>query len=118
MTFRNLDGNHDWIWGTGKNSYVSETQEIALNIKTRLLSFLGDCFFATDAGIDYWNLLTRNRQEELENQIQTTIVETPGVERINSIDIILGANRKFNITYSITTVYGTTLENAIPLNIV
>ena len=41
MTFRNLTAENDWIWGTGKNSYVTENQEIALNIKTRVLSFLG-----------------------------------------------------------------------------
>lgn len=116
MTFRNLDGNHDWVWGTGKNSYVSENQEIALNIKTRVLSFLGDCFFATGEGIDYWNLLDRNKQEQLENQIQATIIQTPGVNKINSVEVLIGANRTFNVTYSVNTIYSTTIENTLPLN--
>lgn len=116
MTFRNLDGTHDWVWGTGKNSYVSENQEIALNIKTRILSFLGDCFFATGEGIDYWNLLDRNKQEQLENQIQATIIQTPGVNKINSVEVLIGANRTFNVTYSVNTIYSTTIENTLPLN--
>lgn len=116
MTFRNLTGEHDWVWGTGKNSYVSETQEIALNIKTRILSFLNDCFFATNEGIDYWNLLDYNKQEQLENQLQATIVQTPGVTKINSVDVLIGANRRFNVNYSIETIYSTTIDNTVSLN--
>lgn len=116
MTFRNLTNDHDWVFGTGKNSYVSETQEIALNIKTRILSFLNDCFFATNEGIDYWNLLDYNKQEQLENQLQATIVQTPGVTKINSVDVLIGANRRFNVSYSIETIYSTTIDNTVSLN--
>lgn len=105
MAFRNLDGQHDWVFGSGKNSYVTENQEIGLNIRTRVLSFLGDCFFATEEGIDWWNLLDMGKQEQLENSIQETIKNTPGVTAINSVDVVLGANRKITITYDIQTIY-------------
>lgn len=117
MTFRNLDGEGDWIFGSGKNSYVTENQEIALNIKTRVLSFLGDCFFATNEGIDYWNLLDYNKRDELENQIQSVIVETPGVQKLEQIDVLIGANRTFKVEYKVYTIYSTTIENTIPLNV-
>ncbi len=116
MSFRNLDGNHDWTFGVGRNNYVTQNQEIALNIKTRVLSFLGDCFFATDEGIDYWNLLEYNKQAQLENAIMSTIAETDGVQKVNNIDVIIGANRKIMLEYSVYTIYSTTLDAQIPLN--
>lgn len=105
MAFRNLTANHDWVFGSGKNSYVVEQQEIALNIETRVLSFLGDCFFATSEGIDWWNLLDIGKQTQLENSVQETIKNTEGVTGINSVDIIIGANRKLTISYDIQTIY-------------
>lgn len=116
MSFRNLDGHHDWTFGIGRNNYVTQNQEIALNIKTRVLSFLGDCFFATDEGIDYWNLLEYNKQAQLENAITSKVAETDGVQKVNTIDVIIGANRKMMLEYSVYTIYSTTLNATIPLN--
>lgn len=105
MAFRNLDGQHDWVFGSGKNSYIIENQEIGLNIQTRVLSFLGDCFFATEEGIDWFNLLEMGKQEQLENSVQETIKNTPGVTAINSVDVVMGANRRITITYDVQTIY-------------
>lgn len=116
MSFRNLDNNGDWTFGLGRNNYVIENQEIALNIKTRVLSFLGDCFFATDEGIDYWNLLEYNKQDQLENAIASTIAATDGVQKVNNVDIIIGSNRRMTVSYSIYTIYSQTIDATIPLN--
>lgn len=105
MSFRNLDTNHDWVFGTGRNAYVQENQEIGLNIETLLLSFLGDCFFATNEGIDWFNLLDYRYQDKLENIVQETIIQTPGVTGINSVDVVIGVNRQIRITYDIQTIY-------------
>ncbi len=105
MAFRNLSGNGDWVFGSGKNSYVTENLEIGVNIQTRVLSFLGDCFFATEEGIDWFNLLEMGKQEQLENSVQETIKNTPGVTAINSVDIVMGANRRITITYDVQTIY-------------
>ncbi len=116
MTFRNLDANHDWVYN-GKSAYVDGNQEIALNIETRLLSFLGDCFFATDAGIDWFNLLDYRYQDRLENSVQDVIIKTPGVTGINSIDVVLGANRQIRITYDIQTIYSDSFTGeVVPIN--
>nr|DAJ74746.1 MAG TPA: baseplate wedge protein [Caudoviricetes sp.] len=105
MTFRNLDVNGDWSFGSGRNNYVRDEQEIALNLKTRVLSFLGDCFFATNEGIDWWNLLDYRYQDRLENSVQDVIINTPGVTGINSVDAVVGANRKIIISYNIQTIF-------------
>jgi hypothetical protein len=113
MSFRNLTANNDWVFGTGKNSYVQENQEIALNIKTRVMSFLGDCYFATDEGIDWFNLLDYRYQDRLENSVQEVIKNTPGVTAINSIDVLTGANRKITIQYDIQTIYSQSYQDSI-----
>ena len=113
MSFRNLDKNHDWVFGCGRNDYVRDVQEIALNIKTRILSFLGDCFFAANEGIDWFNLLDYRYQNRLELKVQETIKNTPGVSAINSIDIMQGANRKIIITYDIQTIFSTSYQGEV-----
>ena len=105
MAFRNLSGNGDWVFGSGKNSYVTENLEIGVNIQTRVLSFLGDCFFASEEGIDWFNLLEMGKQEQLENSVQETIKNTPGVTAINSVDVVLGASRRITINYDVQTIY-------------
>lgn len=95
----------DWTFGNGIGSYVTEEQEIALNVKTRIMSFLGDCFFATDEGIDWWNLLDYRYQDRLENAVQDVIKNTPGVTAINSVDVLVGANRQIRLQYDIQTIY-------------
>jgi hypothetical protein len=102
--FRNLLAD-DWQFGAGLGSYVTEEQEIAINLKTRIMSFLGDCFFATNEGIDWWNLLDYRYQDRLENAVQEVIKDTPGVTAINSVDVIVGANRKIRLQYDIQTIY-------------
>lgn len=117
MTFRNLDVNHDWTFGVSRNNYVKDDMEIALNLKTRILSFLGDCFFATNEGIDWWNLLDYNKQEKLELAVQSVIVDTPGVTGINSINAVLSADRKIMLTYDIQTIFSNSYTGEIiPLN--
>lgn len=113
MSIRNLDKNHDWTFGSSKSNYVTQNQEIALNLKTRILSFLGDCFFAVNEGIDWFNLLDYRYQDRLENSLQEVIIQTPGVIGINSIDIITNANRRITISYDIQTIYSSSYTDEI-----
>jgi hypothetical protein len=114
--FRNLDANHDWTFGNSKNNYVTENQEIGLNVKTRILSFLGDCFFAIDEGIDWWNLLDYRYQDRLENAVQEVVKNTPGVTAINSVDILVDADRQIRIVYDLQTIYSQSYQGeAVPI---
>lgn len=115
MSFRNLDGEGDWEYGAGLNSYATGENEILLNVKTRVLSFLGDCFFATNEGIDWFNLLDYNKQAQLENDVQNVIANTPNVVNINSVDVTQGANRALIVNYNIDTIYTQSYQNQIQL---
>jgi hypothetical protein len=103
--FRNLDADGDWTWGNSLNNYVVENQEIGINIKTRVLSFLGDCFFAINEGIDWWNLLDYRYQDRLENAVTEVVKNTEGVTGLNNVDVLVNAERNIRIYYDVQTIY-------------
>lgn len=96
--------NKDWTFGKGQQNYKLDEDAIAQNVQTRIMSFLGDCFFDTTAGIDWWNLLGRGTEQELLRSIQLVILGTEGVVGINSVDFY-NQDRKLNVTYDIQTIF-------------
>ena len=106
MIIRALDENGDWTFGRGRNDYKRRIDAVALNIQTRLKSFLGDCFFDQTAGIDWFNLLGSKRILELKLSISSTLLNSDGVEKINEILVSVGTGRVFLVQYSVDTVYG------------
>lgn len=115
MAFRNLDGNHDWTFGLSKNNYVTENKEIALNIKTRVLSFIGDCFFAPLEGINWWELLEYNKRDEIELEVMNTIANTDGVVEIINIDTFINSRREQILSYNVKTVYDEISNEITPI---
>ena len=90
MIFRNLDENHDWTFGSGKANYISNNAAIGLNIKTRILSWLGDCFFDEAAGIDWTNRLgSKDQRALLELDLRRIILQSFGVTGIISFDTVV-----------------------------
>lgn len=116
MQVRGLDENHDWLFGNGKQDYRVDEKAIEQDCQTRLLSFLGDCFFDTTAGIDWWNLLNRGTEEQLLAAIKGVILNTEGVAGIDNIEIEL-VDRVLKIKYTIKTQYSSTYQNEINLTV-
>lgn len=115
MIFRNLDSNNDWIIGQGFGSYVSQNQAIGLNIKTRLQSWVGDCFFAQTAGIDWWNRLgSKNQLTLLSNDLQRVISQSSGVTGILAFNVSL-VGRSVSASYTVQTIYSTSFTDSILL---
>ena len=115
MIFRGIDQDTDWLFGKGKQSYFTGAQAIAANIKTRLLSFYGDCFFDVPAGVDWVRLLgTPATQEEIKLSVRANILQAEGVLRINRLDVVLErTTRKVFITYDIDTIYTTSFNQSV-----
>lgn len=106
MIVRGLDTDHDWLFGKGKNDYLSFNDAIEQNIDTRLLSFLGDCFFDTAAGLDWFNLLGSKDQIALELAVRSVIINTDGVTKIVDISVNLDSNtRQLRMQYTVETIY-------------
>jgi hypothetical protein len=105
MRVRAIDGTHDWQFGKGQNDYRRDNLAISQNINTRLNSFLGDCFFSTGEGIDWFNLLGNKDQLALNLAISAVILNTPGVTGLLQISVVLDVKRNLTVTYQVQTVY-------------
>lgn len=103
---RALDSNGDWVFGTGANAYLTGNPEVAEDIQTRLLSFLGDCFFDTSAGIDWFNLLGSKNQIALQLAISAVILNTNYVTGSLQLSVSYTAStRALVISYTVQTTY-------------
>lgn len=117
MSVRAIDENRDWMFGQGQQSYKTNKEELGQQINTRVLSFLGDCFFAQNEGIDWWSLLERGKQNEelLKRSVSLTILQTDGVTAINSVDFIK-SGRDMRILYDVQTIYSQSYQQQIEVN--
>lgn len=112
MRVRALNSSQDWTYGAGQNNYLTSTAAVAQAIGTRLSSFLGDCFFATNAGIDWFNLLGGKNQLALQLSISATILNTQSqgqsvVTGILSLSLNLNpTTRVFTVTYRAASIFG------------
>lgn len=118
MRVRGIDINGDWNYGRSLSNYKVDQRAIEQNIKTRIQSFLGDCFFATNDGIDWWNLLGSKNQVALNLTISSTILKTQGVTGIVKLSTSLDASRKLTLSYEVKTIFsdGGGLENITSTN--
>ena len=102
---RALSGSGDWLFGKGLNDYASNQAEIALDIQMNLSSFLGDCFFSVNSGIDWFNLLGGKNQLAINLAVNAAILNTSGVTSLLQTNISLSQARILTIQYKVQTVY-------------
>ena len=107
MIIRAIDSSNDWQFGKGTESYNFGVAAISENIKTRLLSFLGNCFFDAAAGIDWFTYFgVPNKSNEIVLRARAVILQSYGVLSVNSISLnASNISRKATLTYSINTLY-------------
>lgn len=87
-------------------------------MKTRLYSWVGDCFFDQLAGIDWVNRLgSKNQRALLEADIRRVILQSPGVTGILSFDTVLNKNRNFTANYSVQTIYSQSFSDSLTVEI-
>lgn len=112
MIVRALDSDGDWTFGKSKADYLSNLDAVKQNIKTRLMEFLGDCFFNIRAGIDWLDFLGGSKNPAALNlSISTVILNTIGVTGIKQLSVNLTPDRKFSVSYEVSTVYSITNDN-------
>lgn len=115
MIVRSLDSSGDWNFGKGRQDYLTLNAAIGQSIRTRFLSFLGDCFFATTEGIDWFNLLGKNNQLAINLAVNASILNLQG--NVNGIptNLVTGMiqlsftvdpqTRAFNVSWKVSTIY-------------
>ena len=113
MKFRNLDTNNDWTFGAGLANYASNNDAIGINIKTRVSSWLNDCFFDLDAGIDWINRLGQTNQlKDLEDDLRKIIIQTEGVTKLTTLTTVV-TNRVLTISYNVQTQFSQSYQSQI-----
>jgi hypothetical protein len=114
MICRKIDANGDWNFGKGMSDMARDQKAIEQDINTRLLSWVGDCFFALNDGIDWKNRLDVGGQKDLEDEVRFLILRTDGVVGINSLVVEFDeTTRRIRITYDVETIFGQSFQSTI-----
>ena len=114
MIFRQLDVNSDWTFGKGTSNYARDQAALALNIKTAVQSWVGDCFFDLQAGIDWKQRLGAGQQQALDQELQSLLLRIDGVTEVVSASVLFAAGtRLLTATYTVNTVYGSAFTEKI-----
>ena len=113
MIIRKIDDSGDFTFGKGKENYLKDNAAIAQNIDTRLLSWINDCFFGLQEGLDWSAYFEKGQKDNLIQAIKSVILSSYGVIGVNSITSDLDAARKLTVTYTIDTIYSQAFTSVI-----
>ncbi len=107
MIIRNSTASNDFSFGKGLSDYLTNENAILHNIKTRLLQWKGDCFYAEAEGVDYNNLLDVGTKNLLDSDVKRIILQSEGVIKINAFESTLdNTERAYSGEATITTIFG------------
>lgn len=108
MTVRKLDENGDIV--TSGAIFISQTDEIAQTIRTRLRLFLGEYFRDITDGTPWFEQILGKgvNMSAREAALRNRIANTPGVIRLTafSLDFPSVDARALTVTASVLTQYG------------
>lgn len=113
MSVRAIDSLGDWTFGSGKNNYLTQNSEVRQDIQTRLLSFLGDCFFDLGAGINWFGFLGSKNELGLNLAVSAVILNTANVVSLTQLFITLNSQRQCNIAYAVQSTFSATTGTVI-----
>ncbi len=114
MIIRKVDGANDWLFGKGLSDYARDELAVQENIQTRVLSWLGDCFFALQEGVDWKSRLDVGQEQAILDDVKAVILQSFGVVAVNSIvGTFNSRSRLFTIEYQIQTIYSPSFEGVI-----
>lgn len=105
MIIRALDAQGEWTFGRGKNDYLQFNAAIGQNILSRLRSFLGDCYFDTSSGIDWFTFLGGKNSIGLQLAINAVILNSEGVTGVLLLSLNINSARNISVSYDATTIY-------------
>lgn len=114
MIIRKIDNQGDWTFGKGLGNYAKDEEAIDQNIKSRLLSWTYNCFFAMQDGIDYTALMDKGQEDNLTLAIRIQILQSYGVVGVDTVTTNYDATlRKLTVTYSVDTIFGTSFTSNV-----
>lgn len=101
----------------GRTSFVDGAERIAQQIKTTLLTFLGEWFLDTTFGVPYFEdvLVKSPNRASIETIFRARIRAVPGVARVRGLELQVERQlRVLRVTYDVDTAAGR-LERVVAL---
>ena len=115
MIFRQVDTKNDWKLGGGMSSYATANNAIMLGIATTLRTFLGECFFNTDIGVNWFQLINERNKDYVILSIKSAISGCYGVVSVNEVTYTYDVSRVLKITYTINTLYENNVQGTVTI---
>lgn len=116
MKIRNLNAAGDWLFGKGLQDYLTGQAAIALDIRTYLLLWTGNAFWALQAGVNWRQYLDKNQEQKLLAGLQSAILDRFGVMGINLLSARLDPQtRNIIIDYDVQTIYTQSFKESITI---
>ena len=108
-----LNADNDLVILNGDLQLVTEDEEIAQHIKTRLMTWQGEWILDFGMGLDWLDKIftIHTSQEKRDAAIKKVITDTPGVKEITNyvFDVDIRAHSAV-INFSVTTIYGSIVQ--------
>jgi hypothetical protein len=105
MITRALTANYDFQFGNGLQNYLRSEAAIEQNAVTTVLSWIGDCYYFKNIGVDWYNRLDPGQQGNLMQEIKQVLAACYGIVQVISIAGELGADRLDSIQADIATIF-------------
>lgn len=114
MKMRNLDRAGDFTFGKGLQDYVTGQDAIALDIKTAIKVWTGNCSWALQFGVNWTQFLDKNQEPALLSALQALILSRDGVTGINQLSAVLErGSRHLTVEYDVATIYTQSFQDSI-----
>ncbi|HCT3679237.1 TPA: hypothetical protein OTU09_001781 [Acinetobacter baumannii] len=114
MRYRKLSSDGDYVFGSGKNDFLSNSPEtVAQAILTRLKLWLGEWFANTSDGTG-WNqsIVGKHSKNLYELTLRQRVLETPGVSSVADFQSSLDPEtRHLSVSMVVNTIYGEAFIN-------
>lgn len=106
MIMRATTATNDWLFGKGQQDYFINEAAIEANIRTKLLEWVGNCYFNLPAGIDWLNRLGVGQQQALVVDIKQLVLQCFGVVQILAFQAkFVSRTRVGTITMTLQTIF-------------
>ena len=111
-----LNSNHDLYINNGQIARISSSDAIIQLVKTRLLLVREEWFMDLSAGLPWFSkMMGRNPNPyKIRSYVAKEIILTEGVSELKSLELVYNnAERKLDILFSYTDIYGNTVEGTL-----
>jgi hypothetical protein len=109
MIEKAVNSSNDIFLLNGKIATITGSEQVAQSVRTRLLTYLGEWFLDTTAGLPYFQrVFTKPANFILtEAAIKNEILRTEGVDKLLSFEFSFDRNtRILDISYTAITIFG------------